>query len=296
MRPFLDDTGLLRVGGRFEHSLLAFSAKNQILLPRNHHFVKIYVRYIHISLSHASAQSVMAEVRQRLWVPSLKNTIKQILRSCVTCFKHNASTSQQIMGQLPNCRVQPSPVFSNVGIDYAGPIIIKFGGSKSKITHKCYLAVFVCMATTAVHVEPVTSLSTKVFLNVFSRFTSRRGFLLRYTQIMQPISVALIVSCLASQEVQDEIQTSTSKFNISWKFSPPRSPHFGGLWETVIKNLKIHLHKVMANNIYTFEELLTLVTFIESILNSRPLCNITQFQRIYICVLKKVYSFDHSVH
>ena len=141
LRPFLDDTGLIRVGGRLEHSLLSFSSKHQVLLPRTHHFVKTYVRHIHLSLSHAPAQMVLAEVRQRIWVPSLKNIVKQVLRSCITCFKHNVVPSQQIMGQLPSCRVQPSPVFNNVGIDYAGPITIKFGGPRSKTTYKSYLAV-----------------------------------------------------------------------------------------------------------------------------------------------------------
>ena len=282
MRPFLDDVGLIRVGGRLEHSLLPFSAKHQILLPRAHHFVKIYVRHIHLKLSHASAQMVLAEVRQHIWVPSLKNAIKQILRSCITCFKYRLSTSQQIMGQLPSCRTQPSAIFNNVGIDYAGPITIKFGGPRSRSTQKCYLAIFVCMATTAVHIEPVTSLSTKAFLEAFSRFTSRRGF---PSQVYSDNAtnfrgahreLLAIAQFLETQQVQDEIQTSVSIFNVTWKFSPPRSPHFGGLWEATIKNLKTHLHKIMTNNPHTFEELLTMVTFIESILNSRPLCKLTE--------------------
>ena len=75
------------------------------------------------------------------------------------------------MRQLPDCHEQPSPVFSNVGVDYVGPIIVKFGGPRSRATQKCYLAVFVCMANTAVYVETVTSLTTKAFLDAFSRVT-----------------------------------------------------------------------------------------------------------------------------
>ena len=81
---------------------------------------------------------------------------------------------------------------------------------------------------------------------------------------------------LDSQDFQDEIQSSVSKFGVTWKFSPPRSPHFGGLWEAMIKNIKSHLCKVTAGRVCTFEEILTLVTFIESILNSRPLCKMSE--------------------
>ena len=52
---------------------------------------------------------------------------------------------------------------------------------------------------------------------------------------------------------------------------PPRAPHFGGLWEAGIKSAKSHLKKKMCSTILTYEEFLTLVTQIESILNSRPI-------------------------
>lgn len=58
---------------------------------------------------------------------------------------------------------------------------------------------------------------------------------------------------------------------INWHFIPPRSPHFGGLWEAAVKSTKHHLRRVMGNSIFTYEQLYTLLVQIESILNSRPL-------------------------
>ncbi|XP_055840147.1 uncharacterized protein LOC129907795 [Episyrphus balteatus] len=58
---------------------------------------------------------------------------------------------------------------------------------------------------------------------------------------------------------------------INWKHIPPRSPHFGGLWETAVKSAKTLLLKYLGEASLTYEELSTVVIQIESILNSRPL-------------------------
>ncbi|KAM3956896.1 SET and MYND domain containing, class 4, member 2 [Aphomia sociella] len=58
---------------------------------------------------------------------------------------------------------------------------------------------------------------------------------------------------------------------IKLKFIPPYSPHFGGLWEAGVKSCKYHLKRVVGNSNFTFEEFSTILTQIESILNSRPM-------------------------
>lgn len=52
---------------------------------------------------------------------------------------------------------------------------------------------------------------------------------------------------------------------------PPTSPHFGGLWEAAVRSVKFHLKRVIGDANLTFEELYTLLTQVEAILNSRPL-------------------------
>ncbi|GBM05049.1 hypothetical protein AVEN_60235-1 [Araneus ventricosus] len=58
---------------------------------------------------------------------------------------------------------------------------------------------------------------------------------------------------------------------IKWKFSPSRSPNFGGLYEAGVKSFKYHFRRVMKNTKVSIEEILTIISQIEGILNSRPL-------------------------
>ncbi|XP_078051981.1 uncharacterized protein LOC144478135, partial [Augochlora pura] len=54
-----------------------------------------------------------------------------------------------------------------------------------------------------------------------------------------------------------------------------RTPHFGGLWEAAVKSFKHHLKRVAGAELFTFENFNTLITEIESVLNSRPLTPIS---------------------
>lgn len=87
----------------------------------------------------------------------------------------------------------------------------------------------------------------------------------------------------ANNELRDIIETlknfvtnkAFSEFfmenQICWKFIPAYSPHHGGLWEAGIKQAKIHILKVLKNIHPTFEELATIFSQVEAILNSRPI-------------------------
>lgn len=54
----------------------------------------------------------------------------------------------------------------------------------------------------------------------------------------------------------------------------PKSLHFGGLWEAAVRSVKRHIYTITKGLTYTFKEYNTLLTEIESVLNSRPLMSI----------------------
>ena len=79
------------------------------------------------------------------------------------------------MGQLPAERVTPDLVFNRIGVDYAGPLLLKLGFTRKPVIVKSYVCVFVSLSVRAVHLELVSDLTTDAFIACLRRFISRRG-------------------------------------------------------------------------------------------------------------------------
>ena len=91
------------------------------------------------------------------------------------CRKVAAKPAPQIHGQLPADRVNPGKVFDCMGIDYAGPVLVKYGLVRKPRFTKSYVAVFVCLGTKVVHLEHVSDLTTSAFVATLRRFIGQRG-------------------------------------------------------------------------------------------------------------------------
>lgn len=232
----------------------------------------------HIRLGHAGAQTVLSNFRLRYWPLNGLRQVKRIIRNCIACYRFKAHASQQIMADIPKDRVQIARHFQKVGVDYGGPFFVKSSSLRKSSLVKCYIAVFVCHVTKCVHIELVSSLSTEAYLMTLKWFISRRGnptiiysdnatnFLGARNQLKD------LHNFLKSKQCTEAVKQFLLKTEIEFKFIPPKSPHWGGLWESAIKGARYHTKRMIGNASLTFEQFSTVLAQVESILNSRPLC------------------------
>ena len=277
--PFLDEEKLLRVGGRIDNSDYSYEKKHPIILPKAHLLTKLIILQEHHKNIHMGPQALLCNLRERFWPTAGLSMIKIVLRNCTLCSRFKPRRFIPKMGNLPKERITPSRVFESVSLDYAGPFLIKESKFRNKRFIKCYVVIFVCFSTKAVHVELVSDLTTESFINSLKRFVARRGIpSLIYSDNATNFVAAekMLKDALLCNQNSELVQNYLSENYIRWKFMPARSPHFGGLHESNIKCLKLHLRKMFHDFTPAIEDMNTMLCQIESILNSRPLSPLTE--------------------
>ncbi|XP_017765495.1 PREDICTED: uncharacterized protein LOC108554662, partial [Eufriesea mexicana] len=175
LNPFLDEQGIMRVGGRLHRSNLPYNRRHQIIIPKTHHVTSLIISQYHRRNFHAGTLATLHCIRQKYWPLDGRNQIRFVLRKCIQCFRANPPVSECIMGQLPAARVTQSRPFETVGVDYCGPFMTKEKKFRNRKSVKTYVAVFVSLAVKAVHLEVVSDLITDGFIAAFRRFIARRG-------------------------------------------------------------------------------------------------------------------------
>ncbi|XP_011685516.1 PREDICTED: uncharacterized protein LOC105448561 [Wasmannia auropunctata] len=183
------------------------------------------------------------------------------------------------MGDFPTVRVNRSArAFVHVGVDYAGPVLDRTAKGRGYKAQKAYIAVFICMTVKTIHLELVSDYSTDAFLAAFQRFASRRGFPTSLysdngTTFRGADRELRNAAKLASKD--PNFLNALASQDVDWHFIPPSAPHFGGLWEAVVRSMKHHLKRCIGSHILTFEELSTVLCRIEACLNSRPIAPVS---------------------
>jgi len=174
------------------------------------------------------------------------------------------------MANLPDFQTTATSVFSHCGTDFGGPIDIKTSSLRSSKIIKAYMCISVCLATKAVHIEAVSTLSSDGFLAALDRFTSIRGGVMNIYSDNGPNYIGANKELQAILRDPHFLQTCASK-GLTWHFIPPSSPNMGGVWESEIKCAKRLLQRSIGKLTLTFEEFSTILHKISFILNSRPL-------------------------
>ncbi|XP_062542149.1 uncharacterized protein LOC134210140 [Armigeres subalbatus] len=115
------------------------------------------------------------------------------------------------------------------------------------------------------------------FISTLKRFTGRRGI----PEVIMCDNATNFVGArrkldelqqlFMTEQAQKAIVSTAADKGIEFRFIPPKSPNFGGLWEAAVKSMKHHLRRTIGLKIVTPDELETILVQIEACLNSRPL-------------------------
>lgn len=279
LHPFIDEMGLLRVGGRLHRSDVPFSQKHQVIFPKHSHVTHCIVRSEHERLLHAGPRLLLSNLNQKLWIVNGLAYVKKITNKCITCFRLKATASKQLMGSLPAGRVTSmSRPFEKVGVDFAGPIEVKLSRVRRSVVGKGYICVFVCFATKAIHLEIASDLTTDTYLACLRRLISRRGLPREIHSDNASTfkgarnKLTELHDLLSSRDHQSKVHKFSAQHGIEFHFIPSYSPTFGGVWEAAVKSTKYHLKRTLQGALLTYyEQITTVLAEIECVLNSRPL-------------------------
>jgi hypothetical protein len=274
LRPILVN-GILRVGGRLNNApTLSEEEKHPAILPSDHRVTFLIIQDAHRRLAHCGREHILSETRKKFWIIGGRTLAKQLVRKCILCRKGNARKMEQVMASLPEYRLVPyKPAFSFSGCDLFGPLQVKWGRS----TAKRWGCLFTCLTTRSVFLEVTQSLSTDDFIMVLRQFVCRRGppeeihsdngtnFTGAERELRESIQ----------QWDQQKIDNSLQQQGIKWVFQTPTAAHMSGVWERLVKMAKRHLVALSGNRLLTDFGLRTLFAETEAIMNSRPLCSVS---------------------
>ena len=171
--PFTDDEGIIRVGGRIRKAKISFENKHPIILSRESPLSRLIVSYHHDVVKHQGRTITLGAIRLAgYFICGGRKLVDIFLKQCTICQRLRGKPFQPIMSDLPEDRLECSPVFTYTGMDLFGPYNVSEGVStrKNSSTKKVWGLIFVCMTTRAIHLETVGGLDVCSFRNALRRF------------------------------------------------------------------------------------------------------------------------------
>ena len=261
---------IILVGGRARVRYRIGYDKDGIpVLPCKNQLSRLYMTEAH-NVDHGGINTTVMRSRAKVWIIQGAKLAKKVVNQCYRCRLNKKKLLNQVMAPLPEERLTPAPVFNSVALDLFGPLEIR-DLVKKRVTGKGWGVIFVCMATSAIHLELAESYSTESFLQALRRFICIRGTpsLIQSDRGTQLTAAAKEVCNWDFSEIQEWCATK----KLVWNFVPTGAQHQNGQAERFIGVVKKVLNDVfrIGNQVCTYGELNTLLQEAAQIVNSRPL-------------------------
>ena len=277
LAPILNEDGLLRLGGRAGRAKLPYDQLHPPLLSGQHPLAEKIVKAFHENLKHVGTDFLLSYIRQHFWITRGRELVKKVRRDCVVCRRNRAQPCEQMMADLTESRLDFGTLpFTRTAVDLFGPLEI---GLYRNRTAKRWGVLYTCLVTRAIFLDLVPSLSSMDFLLSLRRFIA----MFRSPEVLHSDNGTNFVG--AERELREaadllyaseEIPKFMHAASIQWTFQPPRTPHFGGAHESLVKSTKRALYNALEQEKGNFrhptEDLLrTLLFEVAGLLNTRPL-------------------------
>ena len=276
LNPFLNEEGVLVVGGRLKHSKLPVSEKHPMIIPGDSYLSQLLIRHFHEKVFHQGRHFTEGTIRANgFWIVGGKRRVSSYLYRCVVCRKLRGKHQCQIMSDLPPDRLTPAPPFTYVGVDVFGPWnVISRKTRGGQASSKRWAVLFTCLTIRAIHIEVIAEMSSSAFINALRRFIAIRGEVVEFRSDRGTNFVGA-VDDIGVQAINVEDRTIQKVLNdgqIRWVFNPPHASHMGGVWERMIGVVRRIIDSILTGiKNLTHDVLVTLMAEASAVVNARPL-------------------------
>ena len=277
LSPYLDDSGILRVGGRLRklQESVGIASIKPVIVPKSY-VAKLLVKFYHQKTSHQGRLFTEGILRSNgFWIIGAKRIVSSFIHQCVTCKKLRGTLLHQKMADLPIDRLNPGPPFSAVGVDIFGPWNIMTRKTRGGAANsKRWAVMFTCLTSRAAHIEIIEEMTSSSFINALRRFIAIRGpvRIIRSDRGTNFVGAADSISANVINVEDHNFSNKLLEHGINWYFNAPHASHMGGVWERVIGVARRILDGMLLNSKnLTHEVLCTLMAEVTAIMNSRPI-------------------------
>ena len=227
----------------------------------------------HVESSHKSVDITLFKSRQYCWIVGGRKLAKTICKLCIRCRYLSQKLESQKMAPLPKEICIPCPAFTNVGLDLAGPYVVKSmvkgkstraGGAKFKV----WAVLIMCLNTRALKVYLSPGYGTDNFLLAWTEFIAECGV----PRHVHSDRGTQLVSAAGELENLDYDWESIAGQNsgVVWKFCPAGSQWRNGAIESFVKRFKLSLSLYQDSGL-NYAELQSTFKKVTSVLNGRPI-------------------------
>ena len=167
-----------------------------------------------------------------LWVSKGRQVVKSITSRCIKCKHYNGKPFvYPSPPPLPRERVTLDRPFKYSAVDFTGAITVY--NSQTGEEGKEYICLFSCLATRAVFLETIDSLSAEKFLLCLKRFFARCSVPARMYSDNGTNFVA-VQKLIEEIKQSPQIRELLNEKCLTWQFNVPGAPWQGGNFERLI--------------------------------------------------------------